>query len=49
VGNAGGGWAVISYAQEDADVVRRIAGGLRVRGVDVWIDWEDIGFGDIGR
>lgn len=32
----------ISYARQDQEFVRRLAGDLEVTGVDVWVDWKDI-------
>ena len=32
----------LSYAREDADFVRTLDAGLKARGKDVWVDWDDI-------
>jgi hypothetical protein len=34
--------AFISYAREDAAFVRELDAGLKARGKDVWVDWDDI-------
>jgi hypothetical protein len=35
-----------SYSHKDQEIVRSVAAGLKNEGIDVWIDFQDIGFGE---